>query len=91
LIAGSDCADPAKTQFFDQAILQGLVGTLDAAFRLWRVGAKNVDVERVQRPSELSHAVAIDGTRAIASTGIVLSAGSGGRGGDDPVHGHVAR
>src|SRR6266478_5701320 len=29
-IAGDDRADPLKTQFLDQAILQGLVGALDA-------------------------------------------------------------
>ena len=37
-IAGSDRADPAKTQFLDQAILQDLVGTLDPAFGLARIG-----------------------------------------------------
>ena len=40
------------------SILQGLVGTLDATLCLRRVGAQNVDVEGVQSPSELGHAVA---------------------------------
>src|SRR6266436_3356345 len=56
LVAGGDRIDPAKTQFLDQAILQSLVGAFDAALCLWRVGAQNVDVERVQRPPELGHA-----------------------------------
>src|SRR6202011_1628911 len=60
-IAGGNRADPLKAQFLDQAILQGLVGTLDAALRLRRVGAQNVDVEGVQRPAELGHPVALDG------------------------------
>jgi hypothetical protein len=36
-IAGGNRADPLKAQFLDQAILQGLVGTLDAApsLRSW--------------------------------------------------------
>src|ERR1700730_7343040 len=38
---------------------------LDTAFCLRRVGAKNVDVEGVQRPSELGHAVALDCAGAI--------------------------
>jgi hypothetical protein len=37
-------ADTLKAKLLDQAILQGLVGTLDAALRLRCVGAKNVDV-----------------------------------------------
>ena len=41
-----------------RSILQGLVGTLDATLCLRRVGAQNVDVEGVQSPSELGHAVA---------------------------------
>ena len=47
-IAGGDRADPVKTQFLDQTILQGLVGALDPApcssqgqaLCLWRVGAQ---------------------------------------------------
>ena len=59
-IAGGNRADALKAQFLDQAILQGLVGTLDAALRLRCVGAQNVDVEGVQRPAELGHPVALD-------------------------------
>jgi hypothetical protein len=39
---------------------------LDAALRLWRVGAQNVDVERVQRAPELGHAVTLDCPGAMA-------------------------
>src|ERR1700722_2095710 len=74
LIAGGDRADPLKTQFLDQAILQGLVGALDAALRLRCVGAKNVDVEGVQRPPELGHAVALDGPGAVDPKDAVLVA-----------------
>src|SRR3984893_13631722 len=54
LIAGGDRADPLKTQFLDQAILQGLVGALDAALRLRRVGAKNVDQNPNSRSCSIS-------------------------------------
>ena len=53
LIAGGDRADPLKTQFLDQTILQGLVGALDAALCLRRVGAQNVDVEGVRLPGRI--------------------------------------
>jgi hypothetical protein len=78
-IAGGDRADPLKTQFLDQAILQGLVGTLDATLRLRRVGTKNVNVERVQRPSELGHAVALDGPGAVDPKDTMLVAVEGDR------------
>src|SRR3984957_20867603 len=74
LIAGGDRADPLKTQFLDQAILQGLVGALDAALRLRCVGAKNVDVEGVQRAPKLGHAVALDGPGAVDPKDAVLVA-----------------
>src|SRR5512133_2151818 len=61
LMAGGNRADPLKTQFLEQAILQGLVGALDATLRLRCVGAENLDVERVQRAPKLGHAVALDG------------------------------
>src|SRR6201987_95762 len=74
LIAGGNRTDPLKTQFLDQAILQGLVGTLDAALRLRRVGAQNVDVEGVQRAPKLGHAVALDRPSAIDPKDAVLVA-----------------
>src|SRR5271168_2781138 len=74
LIAGGDRADPLKTQFLDQTILQGLVGALDAALCLRRVGAQNVDVEGVQRAPKLGHAVALDGPGAIDPKDAVLVA-----------------
>jgi len=73
-IASGDRADPVKTQFLDQAIRQGLVGALDAALRLRRVGAQNVDVERVQRAPELGHAVTLDRPGAIDPKDTVLVA-----------------
>ena len=47
-----------QPQFLDQPVLQGLVRALDPALGLARIGADDVDVERVQRPAELGHAVA---------------------------------
>src|ERR1700731_3847526 len=61
-------------KLLDQAILQGLVGALDAALRLRRVGAQNVDVERVQRAPELGHAVTLDRPGAIDPKDAVLVA-----------------
>src|SRR5262252_10597744 len=74
LIAGGNRADPLKTQFLDQAILQGLVGALDATLRLRCVGAENLDVERVQRAPKLGHAVALDGPGVIDPKDAVLVA-----------------
>jgi|SRR5712671_5766143 len=73
-IAGGDCVDPAKTQFLDQAILHGLVGALDTTLCLRRVGAKNVDVERLQGTAELRHAVPLDCPGGIDPKGAVLVA-----------------
>src|SRR5277367_4144381 len=74
LIAGGNRANPLKTQFLDQAILQGLVGALDAALCLRCVGAQNVDVEGVQRAPKLGHAVALDGPGVIDPKDAVLVA-----------------
>src|SRR3984893_6118718 len=49
LVSGGDRADTLKAKLLDQAILQGLVGALDAALRLRCVGAQNVDVERANK------------------------------------------
>src|ERR1700758_4387622 len=73
LVSGGDRADTLKAKLLDQAILQGFVGALDTApcssqgqaLRLRRVGAQNVDVERVQRAPELGHAVTLDCPGAI--------------------------
>ncbi len=46
----------------------------DAALSLRRVGAQDVDVERVQRPSELGHPVALDCSGAIDPKDAVLVA-----------------
>jgi hypothetical protein len=47
LVGRRDRADTLKAKLLDQTILQGLVGTFDATLRLKRVGAKDIDVERV--------------------------------------------
>src|SRR6202022_5156628 len=74
LVSGGDGADTLKTKLLDQAILQGLVGALAAGLRLGRVGAQNVDVERVQRAPELGHAVPLDRPGAIDPKDAVLVA-----------------
>ena len=48
--------EAAQTQLLDQAVLQRLVHPLDAALRLWAVGADDVDVELGQRAPELRDA-----------------------------------
>ena len=45
--------------------MQGLVRALDPALGLARIGADDVDVERIQRAPELGHAVAAKGARLI--------------------------
>src|SRR5580693_1525027 len=79
LVSGGDRADTLKAKLLDQAILQGLVGALDAALRLRCVGAQNVDVERVQRAPELGHAVTLDCPGAIDPKDAVLVAVEGDR------------
>src|SRR5580692_7201607 len=74
LVSGGDRTDTLKAKLLDQAILQGLVGALDAALRLRCVGAQNVDVERVQRAPELGHAVTLDCPGAIDPKDAVLVA-----------------
>src|SRR6202035_6062407 len=74
LVSRGDGADTLKTKLLDQAILQGLVGALDAALRLRRVRAQNVDVERVQRAPELGHAVTLDCPGSIDPKDAVLVA-----------------
>src|SRR6516164_248753 len=48
---------PSRGQALDQAILQRLVGALDPPFGRARIGANDVDVERVQGAAELGHPV----------------------------------
>ena len=52
-------------RLFDQAVSQGLVRPLDPPLRLARIGADDVDVQRIQRAPELGHAVAAKGARLI--------------------------
>jgi hypothetical protein len=51
-----DRIDIAQPQFLHQPILQGLVSTFNAAFGLRGVGADNVDVQLIERPTELCQA-----------------------------------
>jgi len=50
------------------------VRTLDPAFRLARIGADDVDVERVERPAELGHAVTAQRARVVDAKHPVLVA-----------------
>jgi hypothetical protein len=50
-------ADAAQTQFLYEAVLEGLVHALDAALRLRRIRADDVDVELGQGPPELRFTV----------------------------------
>src|SRR3982751_3688480 len=62
-----------------QAVLQRLVRPLDPALRLARIGADNLDVERVERTAELGHAVAADCPLVIDAKDAVLVAIEGDR------------
>jgi hypothetical protein len=55
-VAGVDVVGAGQAQLLHQAVLQRLVGPLDAALGLGRVGAQDIDVELVQGPAELGHA-----------------------------------
>jgi hypothetical protein len=68
-----------EPQLFHQAVLQGFVRPLDPALRLARIGADNLDVERVERTAELGHAVAADGPLVIDAKDAVLVAIEGDR------------
>ena len=54
-----------QPQFLDQAILQRLVRTLDPPLRRARIGADDVDVQGVQCPAELGHAVTAQRARMV--------------------------
>ena len=72
-------ARPGQPQLLDQPVLQGLVRPLDPALRLARIGADDVDVERVQRPAELGHAVAAERARVVDPEHAMLVAVEGDR------------
>ena len=46
-VSFAEGADPGEPQLLDEPVLQGLVGPLDPAFRLARIGADDVDVQSV--------------------------------------------
>jgi len=52
-ITGFHVGDAAQAQFFHQAILQGLVGPLNASLGLRAVGTDNLDVQLLHRTSKL--------------------------------------
>jgi hypothetical protein len=62
-----------KPKLFHQPVLQGLVRPFDPALRLARIGADDVDVQRVERAAELGHAVAADGALMVDAKDAVLS------------------
>ena len=71
-VAGLHGADAGEPQLLHQAVLQGLVGALDAALGLAGVGADDLDVERLQRATELGHAVAVKPGRLVDAEDRVL-------------------
>jgi hypothetical protein len=50
-----------QPQLFDQPILQGPVRRLDPTLGRARIGANDVDVQRMQRPAKLGYAVTGEG------------------------------
>ena len=56
-VPGLHVRDPGKPQLLHQPVLQRPVRALDAALGLRTVGAEDLDVQLVQRPAELGHAV----------------------------------
>ena len=59
--------DSGKPKLLHESILQRQIRALHAAFRLARIRANDVDVELVQRPAKLRHAVAADRSRLVHS------------------------
>ena len=52
-ITGFQVRNPTQAQFFDQTILEGLVGPLDPPFGLWAIGTDELDVQFVHCTSKL--------------------------------------
>src|SRR5215210_1512906 len=59
-VGGLNRADPAESHLLDQPILQRAERAFHATFSRRRVGTDDVDVELMERPAELGHAVAAD-------------------------------
>ena len=73
-VPGRQARGTGQPQFLDQPILQGLVRALDPAFGLARIGADDVDVERMQSPAKLGHPVAAQRPRMVDPEDAVLVA-----------------
>ena len=46
--------DPGQTHFFDQAVLQGLIGSFHTSFSLWRIGTNQVNIQNAESSLKLS-------------------------------------
>ena len=57
-VAGRNGIDAAQPHLLHQPILQRAMGPFHAAFGLRGVGTNDVDIQRVQRPAKLGHAIA---------------------------------
>src|SRR5215469_786273 len=68
-----------QRQFLDQAVLQRLVGTLDPTLGRARIGANDVDVERMQGAAKLGHPVTAKRTRMVDPKDAMLVAVKGDR------------
>ena len=62
VVHGADAGEP---NLLHQPVLQGLVGALDAALGLVGVGADDLDRQRLQRATELGHAISIEPARLV--------------------------
>src|SRR6202008_5187184 len=70
---------PRQPQFLDQAVLQRLVGTLDPTLGRARIGANDVDVERMQGAAKLGHPVTAQRTWMVDPKDAMLVAVKGDR------------
>ena len=46
--------DPGQTHFFDQAVLQGLIGSFHTSFSLWRIGTNQANIQNAESSLKLS-------------------------------------
>ena len=59
-IAGRNAVDAAQPHLLHQPVLQRSIGSLHTTLGLRGVSANDVDVQRMQSPAELGHAIAAD-------------------------------
>src|SRR3954466_5792825 len=72
LVACLDRRDAGQPHLFHEPVLQGAVGPLDPTLGLGCVGADDVNVQLIERPTELGHAVAARRVLAIDPEHTVL-------------------